>query len=74
MTPSVSKKLVSLPTRSASFVEPMECLQVSKLPDGPDWTYEVKLDGYRAIGVKTSREAVLYSRNGKYFIQFFFEK
>jgi ATP-dependent DNA ligase len=39
-----------------------------------DATEEVKLDGYRAIGVKTSREAVLYSRNGKYFIQFFFEK
>jgi bifunctional non-homologous end joining protein LigD len=45
----------------------MECLQVSMLPNGPDWTYEVKLDGYRAIGVKTSREAILYSRNGKNF-------
>jgi bifunctional non-homologous end joining protein LigD len=45
----------------------MECELVSKLPDSPDWTYEVKLDGYRAIGVKTSRETVLYSRNGKNF-------
>jgi bifunctional non-homologous end joining protein LigD len=45
----------------------MECALVSKLPDGPDWTFEVKLDGYRAIGVKTSREAILYSRNGKDF-------
>jgi hypothetical protein len=30
-------------------------------------TEEVKLDGYRAIGVKTARNAVIYSRNGKNF-------
>jgi bifunctional non-homologous end joining protein LigD len=45
----------------------MECALVSKLPEGLDWTYEVKLDGYRAIGVKTSRNAIIYSRNGKNF-------
>jgi DNA ligase D-like protein (predicted ligase) len=45
----------------------MECALVSTLPYGPDWTYEVKLDGYRAIGVKTSRETILYSRNHKNF-------
>jgi ATP-dependent DNA ligase len=39
----------------------------SKLPEGPQWTYEVKLDGYRAIGVKSSRETILYSRNQKNF-------
>ena len=44
----------------------MECALVSKLSEGPQWTYEVKLDGYRAIGVKTSRETILYSRNHKY--------
>jgi heme/copper-type cytochrome/quinol oxidase subunit 1 len=46
-------RLDSLPRREASFIEPMESALVSKLPEGPDWTYEVKLDGYRAIGVKT---------------------
>jgi ATP-dependent DNA ligase len=45
----------------------MECALVSKLPEGTDWTYEVKLDGYRAIGVKSSRETFLYSRNHKNF-------
>ena len=40
---------------------------VSKLPAGSDWTHEVKLDGYRAIGVKTIGKAILYSRNGKNF-------
>jgi hypothetical protein len=36
----------------------MECLAVAKLPEGSRWIYEIKLDGYRAIGVKTSREAI----------------
>src|SRR5260370_40793 len=40
----------------------MEWALVSTLPDGSDWMYEVKLDGYRAIGDKTSRETILYSR------------
>jgi DNA ligase D-like protein (predicted ligase) len=55
------------PERKADFIEPMECAVVSSLPEGPDWTYEVKLDGYRCIGVRTSRDTILYSRNGKNF-------
>lgn len=30
-----------------------ECLQVSTLPDGPNWIYEIELDGYRVIAVKS---------------------
>jgi ATP-dependent DNA ligase len=29
----------------------MLCLAVEKLPEGPAWQYELKLDGYRPIGV-----------------------
>jgi ATP-dependent DNA ligase len=36
----------------ARFVEPMQCLAVAKLPEGPDWEYEIKFDGYRALGIK----------------------
>src|ERR1700686_5183746 len=65
---SVAKRrLESLPKRKAEFIEPMECALVPTLPEGSDWTYEVKLDGYRAIGVKTSRDTILYSRNSKNF-------
>jgi DNA ligase D-like protein (predicted ligase) len=60
-------RLADFNSLEARFFEPMECALVSKLPEGPDWTYEVKLDGYRAIGVKTSRDAIIYSRNGKNF-------
>jgi len=46
----------------------MECLAVPKIPEGPLWVYEVKLDGYRAIAVNTSQgKPALFSRRGKSF-------
>jgi len=43
----------------------MECLAISKLPDGSNWSYEIKLDGYRAEAVRSSNGVAFYSRNGK---------
>lgn len=57
----------SVPRKDATFIEPMECLAVSKLPDGPQWVYEIKLDGYRAIAVKAGGKLNLFSRRGKSF-------
>lgn len=43
---------------SVTFVEPMACLAVTKLPGGSEWLWEIKLDGYRAVAVKaTSSES-----------------
>ena len=50
--------------RTARFIEPMECLPVEKIPEGDLWTYELKLDGYRLIAVKTGGNVTLYSRRG----------
>jgi ATP-dependent DNA ligase len=55
----------SLTVCKAAFIKPMECLSVSKLPEGEQWIYEVKLDGYRAVGVKGDSELILYSRRKK---------
>ncbi len=52
---------------SAGFIESMLCLAVDKLPEGPAWQYEVKLDGYRAIGVRTKARVELWSRNKRDF-------
>ena len=57
----------SLPETKAVFVEPMDCLPVSELPEGSKWLWELKLDGYRAIGVKSGGKVRLYSRNSKPF-------
>ncbi|MFZ0680813.1 non-homologous end-joining DNA ligase [Candidatus Binatus sp.] len=45
----------------------MLSLAVAKLPEGPQWTYEVKFDGYRALGLKTDGRAQLLSRNRRNF-------
>lgn len=52
---------------SAGFIEPMLCFAVEKLPEGPTWQYEVKLDGYRAIGVRRKAGVELWSRNKRDF-------
>ncbi|HJY86204.1 MAG TPA: hypothetical protein VKE24_05145 [Candidatus Acidoferrales bacterium] len=45
----------------------MECLAVTKLPDGPQWVYEIKLDGYRAVAIKSEGKLNLFSRRHKSF-------
>jgi ATP-dependent DNA ligase len=56
---------------SISFTLPMECLPVSRLPDGPGWEYELKLDGYRAQAIRDRAGVRLLSRNGKDFARKF---
>jgi bifunctional non-homologous end joining protein LigD len=60
-------RLQSLPKKPAAFVEPMECEPVTQLREGPQWVYEIKLDGYRAIAVKTANQVILFSRRRKSF-------
>src|SRR5580658_7338009 len=60
-----------IPAVNARFIEPMLCLAVSKLPGGTEWQLELKLDGYRGIGIKSDGCAHLASRNGKNFSERF---
>ncbi len=39
----------------------MDCLPVSRLPEGPEWIYEIKLDGYRLEVVRSAGRTTLYS-------------
>jgi bifunctional non-homologous end joining protein LigD len=66
-SPSLEKQLDSLPPRAASFIEPMECLVVPKLHDGSQWIFEIKLDGYRAFGIKSDHGVRLLSRRNNSF-------
>jgi DNA ligase D-like protein (predicted ligase) len=40
----------------------MDFLPVTKPPEGPNWTYEIKLDGYRLEAVKSQGKITVYSR------------
>jgi len=43
----------------------MQCLAVDVLPEGPEWVYEFKLDGYRAMGRRSGGIGRLISRNAR---------
>jgi hypothetical protein len=47
-----SSKLRSVP----AFVTPVATHTVVQLPEGDEWLYELKLDGYRALLIKDEKE------------------
>lgn len=51
--------------QAPSFVTPMAALAVDALPEGPEWSYELKLDGYRALIIKNGASIRIRSRNDK---------
>lgn len=47
------------------FIPPMAARIAPRLPDGDDWLYEVKFDGYRALLLKHGDTVQIRSRNDK---------
>ncbi len=74
---AVSKsKLQASPTRPArhaarrndklpAFSAPALATLVDALPEGPDWLFEVKFDGYRALAAASGDNVRIYTRSGK---------
>jgi bifunctional non-homologous end joining protein LigD len=58
---------VAEPKANAAFIPPMLLLPTTALPEGPAWSYELKLDGFRALAVKSDGSIRLRSRNDKDF-------
>jgi bifunctional non-homologous end joining protein LigD len=52
-------------TPAPHFVEPAQPVLVEVLPDGPEWRYEIKWDGFRALAVKAGDQVQLLSRRNK---------
>ena len=42
-----------------AFVTPMAAQVVKRLPEGDDWIYELKFDGYRALTIKDEQRGEL---------------
>ena len=55
------------------FGKPMERLSTKNLPRGAQWTYEIKLDGFRVKAARTLDGVVLYSKQGKLLTSQFME-
>ena len=58
-----------MPKTKATFIEPMLLLRVEKLPQGAGWSYEIKLDGYRALAINSGGKVQLRSRNDNDFTE-----
>ena len=54
-----------MPATPPAFIPPMTAVRVQSLPEGDVWTYEVKLDGYRALILKARDKVTIVSRNEK---------
>lgn len=59
----IDDKLKSLPKAKGAFIKPMLLLRTEALPEGAAWLYELKLEGYRALAIKTVAQVQLRSRN-----------
>jgi ATP-dependent DNA ligase len=60
---------MSLPLRPP--LEPELALTRKELPEGEDYVYEVKLDGFRCVAFVDGEEAFLQSRNGRPLSRYF---
>lgn len=55
----------SLRSPLPTFVVPLAAQLVRSLPDGKEWIFELKLDGYRALLIKDGERLQIRSRNDK---------
>jgi bifunctional non-homologous end joining protein LigD len=54
-----AKTLSALPVAEVRFIKPMYARLVNELPEGKEWPYEVKFDGYRCLAGRDGKGVIL---------------
>jgi ATP-dependent DNA ligase len=52
-------------------IEPMETRQAARIPEGDEWTYEPKWDGFRCVAFRDGGEIELQSKSGESLTRYF---
>jgi ATP-dependent DNA ligase len=52
-------------------IEPMETRHAQRIPEGDDWTYEPKWDGFRCIAFRDGKNVELQSKSGETLTRYF---
>ena len=52
-------------------VEPMETRHAERIPEGPQWSYEPKWDGFRCIAFRDGDNIELQSKSGESLTRYF---
>lgn len=52
-------------------VAPMECTQTERIPDGPQWQYEPKWDGFRCLAFRDGGDIYLQSKSAQPLARYF---
>jgi DNA ligase D-like protein (predicted ligase) len=63
--PSAKTPASMRPRARPAFITPMAAQAVKQLPEGDEWVYELKFDGYRALILKDRDRVELRSRKNK---------
>jgi bifunctional non-homologous end joining protein LigD len=61
-----TREFLALPPAKARFIQPMILSEVRALPEGSEWAFEAKLDGYRCLAARNGG-VTLWSRRGALF-------
>ena len=59
------------PTILTEIIAPMEARSASELPEGPEWWFEPKWDGFRCLAFRSGDEVRLQAKSGKPLNRYF---
>ena len=69
--PNTGARRKNKPVAGGSIFQPMEARSVDTVPEGPNWQYEPKWDGFRCILARDGEVVTLQSKSGEDLTRYF---